>query len=169
MDTSSHENKDPQEAACFLTKGEFRIQHPVEAHTLASFLAQACPDPRSTIVGITEILLNAIEHGNLKIGFDEKSKLQKENSWMKEIEHRLSLPEHKDQYVEIEFSRTNSEIQIKVTDQGDGFDWKQYEEPDPKNMLASHGRGILMAKALAFKSVEYSDKGNVVTCRISLT
>ncbi len=165
---NSSEHTDRQEAACFLKNGHFEIQHPMQAHSLASFLAQACPDPRSSIVGITEILLNAVEHGNLNIGFDEKSKLQKENNWMKEIDRRLTLPEYANRFVHIEFTRQETEIHLKVTDQGEGFDWKKYQEPDPKNMLSTHGRGILMAKALAFKSLNYSDKGNEVTCIIPL-
>lgn len=167
MDNAT-DNKDHQEAACFLTNGHFRIRHPLEAHTVASFLAQACPDPRSSIVGITEILLNAVEHGNLNIGFEEKSNLQKENTWMKEIERRLALPEYAALYVEIAFVRRETEIRLTVSDQGKGFDWKKYEAPDPKNILSTHGRGILMAKALAFKSLEYSEKGNEVTCIIPL-
>src|SRR4051812_8561162 len=36
-----------------------------EAHQLAGSLANLCPDPAAAAMGLTELLVNAIEHGNL--------------------------------------------------------------------------------------------------------
>lgn len=158
------------ELSTLLLYGKFHYKHLQEGNLLAQFFAKLCPNPRLAIVGISELLINAIEHGNLGIKSDEKAELQRRNVWLDEIERRLSLPEYKDKLVEVEYSRSKSEIQIKVTDQGDGFDWQAYENQavNPANRLASHGRGILMAKQLVFKKLEYSGRGNVVTGVIAL-
>ena len=68
----------------------------------------------------------------------------------------------------MKFTRTATEIEIVVTDQGKGFDAKQFEPSGSDPSTASHGRGILLAKQLAFKSLRYSKKGNEVTCIIAL-
>jgi len=156
------------DALHFLVSAKFRFRRLTEAQLLAEFLAKACPNPPLATMGITEILMNAIEHGNLGIGFEEKSKLQSENRWLEEIDRRLELPEHINQTVELEFTKTNTHIQIKVTDQGKGFDWRQFEDKDPKKALCTHGRGITIAKDLVFQKLEYSEKGNEITCTIAL-
>lgn len=152
-------------AARLLLNGSFKLQRLEEAHELAEFLAAACPNSRLAVLGISEIIVNAIEHGNLGITSTEKTKLQSEDKWLSEIEKRLTLPQYQKLYVEIDFTRTDKEILIKVTDQGQGFNWSQSENEDP---LALHGRGLLLAKKLSFKRLEYSKKGNEVTCVIAL-
>jgi len=168
MADTSNTTPNKLEVARLLQKGHFRFRRLSEAHLLAEFLAEACPNPRLAIMGITEILVNAIEHGNLGISYEDKSKLQKEANWLEEIDRRLDQPQHINQFVEVELTRTETEIRIKVTDQGNGFDWQRYQTGthDP---LSSHGRGILLAKNLAFKQLEYTGKGNEVTCVIALT
>jgi len=44
-----------------------------EAESLASFLANCFPDPDRALTGISEILINGVEHGNLDISYDENS------------------------------------------------------------------------------------------------
>ena len=160
-------NIEPSEVARFLINGHFRFRSLPEAMALAEFLAKACPNPPMHSVGISEILVNAIEHGNLGITSEEKLQLQKDNRWLSEIERRLQLPEHRDQYVNVEVRQSASEMRLHVQDDGKGFNWKAF-----KNANATHestqGRGILMAERLAFKSLEYSEKGNVVVCVIAL-
>jgi len=48
-----------------------------EAESLASFLANCFPDPDRALTGISEILINAVEHGNLAISYEKKP-----SSWM---------------------------------------------------------------------------------------
>ncbi len=158
----------PKILADLLIQGQFRLKRLAEAHLLAEFLSHHCPRPRLVVVGITEILVNAIEHGNLGIGYEEKTRLQLQDDWLKEIDRRLSAPENKHKYVEVDFNRTDDEIHIKVTDQGKGFDWKKYHDKDAESSAETHGRGIVLAKSLAFKSLQYSGAGNQVTCIISL-
>lgn len=148
--------------ALLLHNGRFKFRYLAEANLLAQFIAKACPNPRLAIMGISELLINAIEHGNLGIGSEEKAKLQQQNIWIEEINRRCDLPEYKTRIAEVQFTRTETEIELVVTDQGEGFDWKAVEN-GPSDRLSTHGRGILMAKQLVFKRLEYSGKGNIVT------
>jgi anti-sigma regulatory factor (Ser/Thr protein kinase) len=151
-----------------LQQGTFRLRYMTEATLLAEFIANNCPNPRLVVVGISEMIVNAIEHGNLGITYEEKSLLQTNNTWLAEIDHRLALPENQGKFVEVEYLRTNTHIQVTVIDQGNGFDWKKFESKHNKSET-SHGRGIFLAKNLAFKELYYSGKGNIVTCVIALT
>jgi anti-sigma regulatory factor (Ser/Thr protein kinase) len=155
------------EIARFLISGHFRFRLLSEAMVLAEFLGKACPNPPLHSVGISEILVNAIEHGNLGITSEEKLLLQKENLWLSEIERRLQLPEHRNQYVNVEVTQSPSEMRLHVQDDGKGFNWKAFKNVNANNE-STQGRGILMAERLVFKSLEYSEKGNAVTCIISL-
>lgn len=159
---------DFSELSPLLLHGRFCYRTLREANILAQFIAKACPNPRMSVMGISELLINAVEHGNLSIGSQEKAELQRQNIWMEEIERRLNLPQNQQKCVTVELTRSETELCIVVTDQGEGFDWQSFEKRHPNDPLSSHGRGILLAKQLVFKSLEYSGKGNVVTGVISL-
>ena len=103
-----------------------------------------------------------MEHGNLGVTYDEKSKLMQENLWPREIERRLSLPENRDKFVEVFFESRDDEISIRIRDQGRGFDWEPFLEIDPDRAFDSHGRGIAMARILSFHTLEYVGCGNEV-------
>jgi response regulator RpfG family c-di-GMP phosphodiesterase len=152
-----------------LIKAEFKLQNLTEAQAIANLIAGECPNPRLAAVGITEMLINAIEHGNLGITYAEKTKLHEKEEWLAEIERRLIKPENKDKYVQVVFDKSSSHINIRITDQGDGFNWREYQTLDTKRVYDNHGRGIVMARSLTFESLIYHDKGNDVECIIPLT
>ncbi|MDH5576294.1 MAG: ATP-binding protein, partial [Nitrospirota bacterium] len=97
---------------------------------------------------------------------DEKTLLQETDTWEEEIQHRLSLPENAKKVVDVLFERLSDCIQFTISDQGLGFDWREYEHINTDRILESHGRGIAMAKALSFSRVEYRGTGNQVVCVI---
>jgi hypothetical protein len=53
----------------FLEQAEFSIRTIYEAGQLASFIAQACPNPDQAVIGISELLVNGVEHGNLGLSY----------------------------------------------------------------------------------------------------
>ncbi len=59
----------------FLYKGYFSIRSTEDANTLAVQLASFCPDPIKSVLGLGELLVNAVEHGNLGITYSEKTLL----------------------------------------------------------------------------------------------
>ncbi len=150
----------------FLRHGTFQVQTMEEGYDLALLLAQLCPDQEKAAFGLNELLSNAVEHGNLAISFEEKSSLQETDQWEAEIHRRLTLPQHRHKFVLVEYERIPDGIQFRITDQGEGFHWEEYEEIRADRLLASHGRGIAMAKALSFDHLEYQGTGNQVVCTI---
>ena len=151
----------------YLQSAMFKVRTLEEVHNLSVMLASACPEPEKVVMGLNDILVNAVEHGNLQISYDLKTQLQEEGQWEEEIRRRLEQPENAGKYVEVKFIRYPKEIHVQITDQGEGFDWKKYEEMNPDLALCSHGRGIAMAKALCFDRLEYQGVGNEVRCVIA--
>ena len=152
-----------------LTYAEFQFRFLNEGQALANFLAEACPNPRLAVVGIAEIFINAVEHGNLGISYEEKSTLHSHDNWLQEVEKRLMMPEHKNKLVKVKFERQKDTIKLTIKDEGKGFDWKKFQQLDASRVYDNHGRGIVMAKSLAFQSLQYLGNGNEVECVISLT
>ena len=50
----------------------FRFRTLEEAKSLAYFIANCFPDPVMAVCGINELLVNAVEHGNLGVTYDNK-------------------------------------------------------------------------------------------------
>ena len=145
-----------------MKKGSFSYKTPDEARRLAALLANACNDSKLVVLGLTELMINAVEHGNLGIGYEEKTRLNQRGHWEREVLHRLSLKEHRDKCVRVEFERRENSIKFAILDQGEGFDWQKYLEISPDRALDSHGRGIAIANLISFDTIEYYGCGNEV-------
>lgn len=150
------------------TQATFHLRTVAEAKGLAAALARACPDPEATAVGLVELIVNGIEHGNLGISYEDKTRLCLEGSWTEEVEHRLALPENRDKVIEVGFARETDRAIFTIRDQGPGFDWERYLEFDPNRIMHCHGRGIALAKANAFTDLRYRAPGNQVTATVAL-
>jgi CheY-like chemotaxis protein len=133
------------------------------AHTVAGL----CPDPARVIFGLHELMLNAVEHGNLGITYAEKTALVRTGVWQWEVERRLALPEHRDKHAVLEFESRKDDVMIVIRDQGAGFHWLDYLEISPHRAADPHGRGVAMARAISFSSLEFRGSGNEVACIVS--
>ena len=115
-------------------------------------------------MGLQEIIINAIEHGNLNITFDEKTKAMSEGRYLDFIRERQLDPRYRDRRVTIDYILTADSVRYMVTDEGAGFDFmktmSKVDESVEKDML-THGRGINMTRVL-FDEVKYNKKGNQV-------
>lgn len=145
-----------------IKKCSLEIQTLDEAYYAAVLLSKIYPDPEKVVIGLSELMLNAIEHGNLGISYDEKTCLVNEDSLKDEVVRRLSLPENSDKRAIIEFESTEKEIRILIKDQGKGFDWHRYTKIDAKRAMDNHGRGIAIAGLMCFDTIEYLGVGNEV-------
>jgi len=113
------------------------------------FVMQRCrtcaDDPRklrlNLRVGLTEALSNAILYGN---GKDPSKR------------------------VRVEVALQDSRITARVTDEGQGFDFRELPDPTaPGNLLKPNGRGIFLMREL-LDEVYFNDRGNSVTLVLRL-
>ncbi len=141
----------------------FKIKTLDEAAELSRELARQFPAPEKIWVGLHELLINAIEHGNLGIGFDAKASLLRTGRWAEEIERRLKLPEYADRKVTIRFARNERKCRLKIEDQGTGFDWEKQTTRMPLPEMPN-GRGLIIARASGFDCLEFNRKGNAIVC-----
>ena len=148
-----------------LLEGKFRFRTLAEAERMALWIANACPSPEKAMQ-ISEILINAVEHGNLGITYKEKGEFLAKGNWREEVERRLALPENAQKYIDLDIKRHGSTVTVLVEDQGAGFDHSSYLEFSEDRAFDTHGRGIAMARA--YLGLEYQGKGNrvlvTVTC-----
>ncbi|MBM4223144.1 MAG: ATP-binding protein, partial [Gammaproteobacteria bacterium] len=133
-----------------------------QGHFLAELLSRHYPDKNNALVGITELFINAVEHGNLEISYEDKTALLANGRWIEEIEQRSNNEKYSHRTVEVYFEKNEVEIVLVVEDDGKGFKWGAFEQIDPRRMMATHGRGIMMAKSLSFTSLLYEEPGNRV-------
>lgn len=145
----------------------FRFRRIEEVGPLIEVLASLCPDPERAAPGLTELLVNAVEHGNLGISYADKKRLRIEDRWESEVARRLVLPEYRDRCVRVRVERHADRLEFTVTDEGAGFDWRRYMEFDPERAGDPNGRGIAMARMLSFAVLEYRGNGNTVVATIS--
>ncbi|MBC7780122.1 MAG: response regulator [Proteobacteria bacterium] len=143
-------------------RASFSIRTPDEARRLAVLVANAAPVPDQAVMGLSELLINAIEHGNLGLTYEDKSRLRANGEWETEVERRLRVPEYAQRAVALDFRRIGRSIEVLITDEGDGFDWTRFLELDPARAFDTHGRGIALARKLSFETLDFLGKGNQV-------
>lgn len=146
-----------------LSEGVFVYQTLEEARDLASVLARTCGESRGAVLGLSELMINAVEHGNTGITYADKTRLNRAGAWGAEVERRLQLEDYRDKVVTVLLEKGKGAIRITIEDEGLGFAWEDYLEMQPERAFDSHGRGIAMANGNCFQSLEYSGTGNKVT------
>lgn len=157
-----HSLKETTHSLQMMQQGRFNFKTIEQAKSLAVLLAKACDHADNVVLGLSELFINAIEHGNLGISYKDKTELTAAGNWETEIKYRLSIDPYRIRNVSVEFNRTKKQQTFTIIDQGEGFSWQQYMEISPERALNSHGRGIVMAKTISFDSIEYRGKGNEV-------
>jgi len=119
-------------------------------------------------IAMMELLINAIEHGNCKIGFVEKSEwLNSGKDILDLIRRKNKDPEICEKKVYLNYRISPKKSTFTIRDEGDGFDWKtQAAAAGEEGLSEMHGRGIAMASHYVSK-LSYNDKGNEVCFQIS--
>ena len=120
-------------------------------------------------IGLRELVLNAVEHGNLGITYQEKSRLLESGNWYQEVLRRLGLPQQETRYASLQIESRPGFQQIVIRDQGKGFDWQSYVAENVVPTASRHGRGISMAIGADFDAVEYRGCGNEVVLTVGRT
>ncbi len=141
----------------------FQLRTLAEAEYLAAFLANCFPEPDRTVSGLAELLVNAVEHGNLGIDYSEKTRLIEQGTWRAEVERRQAMAEHRQKRADVIYRKKTEGYFVTIKDEGKGFEWKNYLQVDPSRASHSHGRGIAQANAISFDKITFNDPGNEVT------
>lgn len=141
---------------------KIHFQTTQQAEALAGFVANCFKDPERVVTGLAELMINAIEHGNLGIGYDKKTELVATGTWQAELQRRLLIPGNDKKHAEIVLSRKDQGTYVIITDEGAGFDWKRYLRVDPSRSSDNHGRGIALASMRSFDKLTFNEKGNQV-------
>jgi DNA-binding response OmpR family regulator len=119
-------------------------------------------------LALYEALANAIEHGNLEIDYDEKTRAIGEEGGVRAlIERRRHDPRYASRRVRLEASYEPARVVYRIRDQGRGFPHKTEEkEHQLGDTSALHGRGILLMKYY-MEEVSWNEEGTEV--RLALT
>jgi DNA-binding response OmpR family regulator len=147
-----------------LTEGTFRFKNLDEGERLAVWIANACASP-SRAMQISELITNAVEHGNLGITYDEKTDFVSRGTWSAEVEKRLALPQHKNKMISLTFSRHAHGVTVLIEDEGPGFDYSRYIKLDESRVFDNHGRGIALAGSVL--ELQFLGRGNRVLVTIT--
>ncbi|MFN0317890.1 MAG: response regulator [Burkholderiales bacterium] len=146
-----------------LTHANFELRALNEAHALAAALGKLARDAPAASLGLNELLVNAIEHGNLMIDYEEKSRLLDSGNWLEEIARRQRDLKFSERRVRIDLKCAKETVAVTIADEGAGFDWAPYMIIHPERAFHLHGRGIVLARQLSFRTLEYSGNGNTVS------
>lgn len=118
---------------------------------------------------VREMVINAIEHGNLEVNYAEKTRATDAESYMQLLLARQQDPRFRDRKVVVAYSLNRKRIWFRIRDEGPGFDHRKLlaKRPEEANEAANaaglaHGRGITMARNI-FDELRYNDRGNQVT------
>ncbi len=115
-------------------------------------------------IALREIIINAIEHGNLGVTFEEKSDSIMNDCYFNLIRERQLEAENLDKKIHIEYSVDIERVVYIITDEGKGFNYKNFTESimeESNDNFLAHGRGIRMTQS-AFDEVNYNNIGNQV-------
>ncbi|NWF66624.1 MAG: response regulator [Campylobacterales bacterium] len=120
------------------------------------------------MVVMSELLLNALEHGNYQITFNQKQKMLEDgtfHSYLEELSHDITYFNKKIKILIIKYEYFNQNVfEISIEDEGLGFDvnlfFKKLKLQHSINQL--NGRGIILSQKLV-DAVFYNEIGNKVT------
>ena len=154
-------------ALSLLSEAQFAVRTLEEAQAVAGLIAQVAAEPETAVMGLAELLVNGVEHGNLGIDFPTKSQLKRDEAWGREVEKRLALPENQDKRVRLHLEPHTEGWKVTISDDGPGFDWHSFLDVAPERAFAPNGRGIVLARKLAFTQMTYKGNGNCVELLMS--
>ena len=147
---------------------EYEFNTLKQGSELAQQISRYCPFPKRVELGLNEIFINAIEHGNLGLHFDDSNPLFGQEVRFHKIEKMLELPEYLHKKVRVHLQKNPTYILVTVVDEGLGFDPDKYTTKAPKATALPCGRGIYLAKFFSFDNLEYAGRGNIAKCYIHL-
>lgn len=158
---------DLRAAGSCLSSARFQFRTLEEAETLSVLLSAAMPSPERRMGGVLELLINAVEHGNLGVDGREKRELLLSGRLHGELERRLTQVPWARRQATVTLGVECGAVHLVVEDEGEGFDFKTVLASTP-DLTAPHGRGIFLARAMSFDRLRYEGRGNRVVAEVDL-
>lgn len=119
-------------------------------------------DAQKIRIGLSEIITNAVEHGNLEISGEDKFEATENGTYLDLVNSRIICEKFQDRVVNVDVNIDSSGFTATVKDMGKGFNVKkETAEKNEEDLLKLHGRGILITK-MYFDEINYNNKGNEV-------
>lgn len=114
-------------------------------------------------IGISEMITNAIEHGNLEITGEEKFRATENDEYYELLKKKLSDKKLSKRKVDVLVKITKKQLKVTIKDKGKGFDTSKIKKTlSEEDLYKLHGRGILIT-SMYFDEIVYNNKGNVVS------
>jgi CRP-like cAMP-binding protein len=145
---------------------------PLYAGIGATILAQLgliSPENKTHLqLALAELIVNAVEHGNCEISYDEKTeKMEQGFTVVDLVAEKCKDPAIKAKKVDFQWEIKKDRSIFLIRDEGKGFDVKAHlKKIAEQDMWSLHGRGIKMATMLAHE-LKYNDRGNQVALILS--
>ena len=124
-------------------------------------------DKKTTLtirLSLYEMLVNAMEHGNLEINYEMKKNLLEEVAdYQRFLQERASEEPFANRKVRVSYTYDTKSLTFTIDDEGKGFDVSKVPNPHAsENLERLNGRGIFISRVNMTK-VTYNEKGNSVT------
>jgi CheY-like chemotaxis protein len=120
---------------------------------------------------LQELLINAVEHGNLEIPYQEKEQALAKGEYEVLLAQRLGQSRLKNRHVTIHvfYAKEAKSLLYRIADEGAGFQWRSVlnQSQEAGRTDAVNGRGIFLVRSL-FQNFSYNDQGNEVTLTVPL-
>jgi CheY-like chemotaxis protein/anti-sigma regulatory factor (Ser/Thr protein kinase) len=114
-------------------------------------------------IALRELIVNAIEHGNLGLTFAEKTKALEGDGLDAVLRARQGDPQIAERRVTVTATLEGRRLRVTIADEGDGFNWRDLpSSTEELSLLSLHGRGVVLAQ-IAVDTLTYNDRGNAVT------
>lgn len=151
--------------------GSFELDNdPYNARTYANLIANYLFNARlidlegrdRLHVAIFEMLMNAIEHGNCGISYEEKTRyIEEHGDILPLIRLKRRDPDVAGRKVFFNYRIAADQSSFTIRDEGGGFDWRSRLAEDGVN-LDMHGHGIRMTRHY-IDNIRYNETGNEVS------
>ncbi|MDX2251679.1 MAG: ATP-binding protein [Nitrospira sp.] len=113
-----------------------------------------------------ELLCNAVEHGNLEIGYQKKQQalVQGRHEELLRQRRAVSYLNVRRITIHVRYERDAERLIYRIADEGNGFAWRRFLQCSDETCgpAAVNGRGIFIARSLC-PNLTYNERGNEVT------
>lgn len=168
LTVAEHARRAPGEATLRrLRRVELECATRDEADDVADLVAGFLPDPVQGRFGLIELLLNAIEHGNLEIGGARKGQLLRERRFEDEVSARFECAPYRGRRVRVAVAVAYPVVEIAIADEGPGFAWRSALAAELGTADCPNGRGIALVSRTCFPGLVYRDPGNVAVVSVT--